>query len=194
MKKLLAMVILLMTVFIRLCYCLDNSIVKKCDHCHSQQAVTTNQKVPYLGGQHKSYFIKQLHDMKEHRLHCPLQKAAQIAFLDDKDMDDLADYYAKLPLLKRRKVKINSLGKLLYTRGDNGKGIIACVICHGPSGKGNPASFPMIAGLNRQYIIEELYAFKRAKRRNDLNHVMQSICNKMSPDDIKALAQYIENL
>lgn len=174
--------------------CFSQSIIRACNECHGLKGISPSPKYPNLAGQHKSYFIKQLQDMKNHRLHCPPKMASQLAMLTDKDLDEIAGHYAQLPVLKRSpKLISDGLGKKIYTMGDYTKGILACIVCHGPEGGGNAqAAFPVLAGQSTHYIIEELHAFKRGKRTNDINQVMQSTCKNMSFDEIKAVAKYIE--
>lgn len=40
----------------------------------------------------------------------------------------------------------------------------------------------------------QLQAFKDGKRTNDLNQIMQDISSKMSPEDMEAVAYYIQGL
>lgn len=132
--------------------------------------------------------------MKNHRLDCPPNMRSLVSQFDEKELEELANFYARQPTLKhRKKIKINHRGKTLYTRGEYDKKIIACIICHGPRGQGNAeAGFPVLAGQSPHYLVKELNAFKRGKRTNDLNRVMQTLCSQMSLYDMKALAHYIE--
>lgn len=73
-------------------------------------------------------------------------------------------------------------GERLYT--DKG-----CVQCHGPRGfSGDPDMFPRIAGLQREYIIDQLNAFRSGKRANV---IMSPVAETLTPDDIAALAAFI---
>lgn len=86
-------------------------------------------------------------------------------------------------------------GELLYRGGDLEKRIPACIICHGPKGLGNAkAGIPMLAGQQSTYIIQALRAFKEKTRQSDLSGPMQMLTDRMSPDDMEAVANYIQNL
>ena len=75
------------------------------------------------------------------------------------------------------------------------KRITACIACHGPQGTGNAqAGFPVLSGQHAAYTVLQLVAFKDGKRKNDLNHIMQDISNRMSKEDMEAVAHYIEAL
>lgn len=62
-------------------------------------------------------------------------------------------------------------------------------------GSGNAqAGFPLLSGQHAAYTIMQLQAFKDGKRTNDLNQIMQDISSKMSPEDMEAVAYYIQGL
>lgn len=75
-----------------------------------------------------------------------------------------------------------AVGEKLYMQN-------ACIECHGPRGYSeDPDMFPKIAGLDRQYIIDQLMAFQSGSRQNV---IMSPVAAMLSEDDIKALATFI---
>lgn len=167
-----------------------------CAACHGPNGTSSNPLWPNLAGQHPSYFLKQLHDMKDSRLRDAPIMSALITTLSAQDMDDLASYYAKIPTAQGTTPKKFLLrGKQLYRGGDFTKKIAACIACHGPQGSGNAAAnFPVLSGQHAAYTVQQLLAFKHGKRKNDLNHIMQDISSRMSQEDMEAVAHYIEGL
>jgi cytochrome c553 len=167
-----------------------------CVACHGAQGISTNPQWPNLAGQHERYFIKQLKDLQQGtQRHVPTMTAI-IASLNQQDMDDLAVYYAKMSLAQGvTPKKFVPRGEQLYRGGDFKTHITACIACHGPKGTGNAqAGFPVLSGQHAAYTLMQLQQFKNAIRTNDLNHIMQDICGKMSQDDMEAVAHYIEGL
>ncbi len=82
-------------------------------------------------------------------------------------------------------------GKTISMQG-NGAGAIACMVCHGPDGKGNAAAgFPHIAGLNAGYLGKQLHDYASETRKNP---VMKPMASSMTDDDISAVAAYYESL
>jgi len=64
-----------------------------------------------------------------------------------------------------------------------------CIECHGPRGYSeDPDMFPRIAGLENQYIIEQLTAFQSGNRQNV---IMSPVAATLTADDIMALAAFI---
>jgi cytochrome c553 len=64
-----------------------------------------------------------------------------------------------------------------------------CIECHGPRGiSPDPDMFPRIAGLEQQYIVDQLTAFQSGSRQNV---IMSPVAATLSNDDIWALAAFI---
>jgi cytochrome c553 len=171
----------------------DKSVL--CSACHGPKGISNNTEWPSIAGQNSTYFIKQLKDMQKGSRPAGAM-AAIVASLNPQDIDDLAAYYAKMPAAQgTTPQQFVPRGEQLYRGGDISKHITACIACHGPKGTGNAqAGFPLIAGQHAQYTIMQLNAFKKEIRTNDLNHIMQDISNRMSEEDIEAVAHYIEGL
>ena len=118
------------------------------------------------------------------------------ANLSDDDIADLVGYFAS------HKVKIGAAdparvekGQRLYRAGNAGRGLPACMACHGPTGAGNPAAgYPAVHGQHADYAGAQLKAFKSEQRASDDNAVMRSIASKMTNADIKAVASYMQGL
>lgn len=174
---------------------LQNKVII-CAACHGQNGISTRPEWPNLAGQHERYFVKQLKEMKQGTLRNAPTMIAMVASLSEKDMDDLATYYVKMPIAKgSTPKKFVKRGEQLYRGGDFKRQITACIACHGPNGTGNAsAGFPVLTGQHATYTVMQLQAFKDGKRSNDLNHIMRDISGRMSPDDMEAVAHYIEGL
>jgi cytochrome c553 len=67
--------------------------------------------------------------------------------------------------------------------------------CHGPQGLGDPmAGFPRLAGQHATYVNAQLKGFREGTRSNDTKRMMRDIALKMTPDEMKAVASYINGL
>lgn len=164
-----------------------------CAACHETRGV--NKLWAYLQGQHAPYLVKQLEDYKAKTLRRDPLMTAVAGELTRQDMEDLAAYYASLPLPSRSKKNHHTIGEKLYKTGDASKHIIACIACHGPDAKGNAqAGFPALAGQDAAYTIRQMNAFKKEKRKNDVQEIMRDISKRMNQTEIEALAYYLEGL
>lgn len=167
-----------------------------CMACHGQQGVSPNPIWPNLAGQHEGYLIKQLRDYQQDSQRHETTMSAIAKSLSNDDIIELARYYSEQPKpVGKTMQKYLSKGEQLYRGGDINKHITACIACHGPGAQGNgSANFPLLAGQQAKYTIQQLQAFKHQQRRNDISGIMQDICRRMNKDDMKAVAYYLQGL
>ncbi len=168
-----------------------------CAACHGPDGngVEALPMQPRLAGQHAEYTEKQLHDFKSNSRKNAVM-APMAAALNDEDISNIAAYYKSLKgTIGTSSSEYLETGERLYRAGDAATGLAACMACHGPNGKGNPAAkYPSISGQFAEYTAAQLKAFRSKARANDLNNVMRSIAGKMTDVEITALADYIEGL
>lgn len=173
--------------------CADFDKTQTCAACHGINGVSSNSEWPNLAGQHATYLIKQLRDYRENKSRVEPTMYAFVNSLNDRDIEDIAKYYASLqPAKCKTRPKKTTRGQEIYTRGDLSKHITACIACHGPDGTGNAqAGFPLQAGQNSYYTVMQLKAFKEKRRHNDINGIMQDISKHLSDDDMQKVADYM---
>jgi cytochrome c553 len=83
-------------------------------------------------------------------------------------------------------------GEALAKTGGSGT-TIACNICHGPELKGI-GPIPSIAGRSPTYIVRQLYEFRHGGRAGGASALMKQAVEKLSQDDMIALAAYAASL
>ena len=166
-----------------------------CAACHGVDGNSVSPVWPKLAGQHPGYIFKQLKDFRS-GARKNIQMSPLAMTLNEEDMQDIAAYYASQKIkIGHASVATLPLGEKIYRAGDAGKGLPACIACHGPSGAGNSAaSFPAISGQHAEYTKIQLLAFRDNKRTNDTNKTMQIVSEKMTTDEIDAVSNYIQGL
>ncbi|MBE8168061.1 MAG: cytochrome c4 [Shewanella sp.] len=172
-----------------------------CAACHGMDGNSLVAMFPKLAGQHAEYLNKQLHDFKASGMansgkgrYDPTMAAFVLA-LTDQDIDDLSAYFASQKSSPIAVTDVPAAGMELYKAGDAGRGITACMACHGPTGDGMAAAgFPSLADQHPDYIKSQLTKFRGATRHNDLNGMMRDIAKKLTDADIDALAKYVSSL
>lgn len=109
---------------------------------------------------------------------------------DDVDQFELRDSRATFTAY----VPLGSLakGEALAKTGGSGT-TVACNLCHGPELKGL-GPFPPIAGRSPSYIVRQLYEFQHGGRTGGSSALMKLPVEKLSQDDMIALAAYIASL
>ena len=168
-----------------------------CAACHGQDGNSVNPVWPSIAGQHATYIVEQLQAFKGGSRNEPLM-LGQVMMLNDEDMRNLAVFYsAKAPAAKSvSDPSIVDRGERIYRGGDRENRTSACIACHGPTGRGNPAaSVPMIRGQYAEYAAQQLRAYASGARSSDgPTRVMRDIAATLSEEDIVAVASYMQGL
>ncbi|MCK5720032.1 MAG: cytochrome c4, partial [Thiomargarita sp.] len=150
---------------------------------------------PKLAGQHPNYIIQQLENFKNGTRTDPVMAPMSMA-LTEEDRQNLAAYFSS-QTIKPSPVVENSAkqGEKLYLGGNTVAGVPACSGCHGPQGKGNPASnYPAIGGQHGAYAKKQLNDYKNKTRTADNASIMTDIATKMTTGEIEAVTNYLQSL
>ncbi len=163
-----------------------------CQGCHGEAGVSIEGMAPKLAGQYAKYIEKQVHDFQSGvRIHEIMSAVAQT--VNDDDLVDIAAYFASQTKMKGDEHK-NELGEKLFLHGDMSRMMVACVNCHGVDGKGkspgNPV-FPVIGGQHKDYLRGQLLNFRDGDRGNSPGGVMNIIAQKLTDQELDALADYV---
>lgn len=166
-----------------------------CAACHGQDGNSLNPEWPSLAGQHENYLVNTLQAFKSGERNNVLM-AGQVVPLSDQDMADLAAYYASQKVVHRTAdPDLVARGERLYRGGNLERGISACIACHGPTGRGNPAAaYPSLAGQHAAYTAAQLRAYAAGERKSDPQQMMRNVASRLNKDDIEAVASYIQGL
>jgi len=178
--------------------------VAVCIACHGPNGNSTNPEWPRLAGQNAVYTAEQLHLFKANVRNNPVMMPMGSA-LSDQDIDDLAVYYEnQTPTGLEADPSYWQAGELLYRSGDTGRSIPACIACHGPVGRGNPAAgYPALRAQYSVYVVKQLndyasgarYAGAAADKPQARNGaMMRDIAKRLTPEDIRNVASYIQGM
>ncbi len=164
-----------------------------CAACHTNDGSRGVPANPILQGQHQEYLVKQLTEFKDGKRDNPIMKG-MASTLSAADIKDVAAFYASKqakPGFAKHKDLV-SLGEKIYRGGIADRSVPACAGCHNPTGAGNPALFPRLAGQHADYTEAQLIAFRARTRKNSTQ--MTDVAAKMNDNEIKAVADYIAGL
>ena len=168
-----------------------------CTACHGTEGNSTIPTWPNIAGQSAGYIVTQLSAFKNSSRTDPLM-APQAMMLSDEDMRNVAVYFESLPAAAMAVANPATIskGEALYRGGDADNGTPACLACHGPSGRGNPAAnYPALQGQHATYTAKQLRDYASGGRTSDGNtRIMRDISSRLSADDIDALASYVQGL
>lgn len=167
-----------------------------CAACHGPAGNSANPQWPKLAGQHAAYLERQLQLYKSGARENAIM-LGQAAALGERDMKDLAAYYAQ----QQTKIGVAdealaAAGKTLYFGGKPGEAVPACAGCHGPAGLGNAAAgYPRLSGQHAEYVAARLQAYRDGAVA-DTPHaqIMAGVSTGLSDEDIRALAEFVSGL
>ena len=166
-----------------------------CIACHGIDGNSLISANPKLGGQHAAYILKQLKNFKS-GLRENAVMAGMVVNLTEQEMINLALYFSEQNILlsKAKNNGVGSLGEKIFRAGIKNKGVAACAGCHGPSGHGIPDKYPRLNAQHSQYTLTQLNAFRLELRKNDSDEVMMTIAQKLTEQEMQAVADYIQGL
>ncbi|MDZ7829030.1 MAG: c-type cytochrome [Halofilum sp. (in: g-proteobacteria)] len=185
------------------------SLSQTCVGCHGTDGNSPQGMWPNLGGQHAGYLFQQLQHFKAGKLRYNAQMAGMVAGLSEQDMRDLAAYYAGQPhkVMGASDEALVEQGEKIYLGGIASKNVAACVACHGPRGRGNPAAdYPRVGGQWAQYLVTQLQQFSAGHgyepegqipanmRASDPNAMMRSLSAEMTEQEMRAVSEYMAGL
>jgi len=168
----------------------DKSLL--CQGCHGEAGISMEGLVPSLAGQYGKYIAKELRNYQAGTRSHQIMNAMAATISDD-DLADIAAYFASRTKMKGNGSE-NALGKKLFLQGDISRTMVACINCHGVNGKGltpNTSMFPVIGGQQKDYIRRQLVNFRKGDRTNSPNGIMIRITQKLTDDELEALADYV---
>src|SRR5438309_10517766 len=172
-----------------------------CAACHGPDGNSATSANPNLAGQHANYITVQLEHFKAGiRVNAIMQ--GMVANLSDDDMRSLGVYFSqqKPKGLTAKDPALVKVGQKIFRGGDQVKELPACAACHSPTGAGIPKNYPRVAGQYADYTYAQLKAFKAGDRGADKagkdanGRIMATIANKMTDDQMKAVADYMAGL
>ena len=167
-----------------------------CGACHGADGNSLAPTFPKLAGQHESYLLKQLKDIKSGARSVPTM-AGQLDAMSEQDLADIAAFFAAQAATPGvAKEELVERGESVFRAGSREKGVAACAACHSPTGAGNgPARFPALSGQHADYIAAQLRAFRNDERTNDGDtRIMRDVASRLSDKELDAVSSYASGL
>jgi cytochrome c553 len=155
-----------------------------CLGCHGIEGYRNaypSYRVPKLGGQKAAYLATAVRGYRDGtRAHPTMQ--AQASSLSDKDIDDLAAYFASVG------------GDTVAAGGTQTDGIEAaatCVACHGQNGISMAPTWPTLAGQHKDYLKHALNQYRDGTRTDP---VMSQMAATLTDADVRILVAFFAGL
>lgn len=182
-----------------------------CAACHGLDGNSPDPQYPRIAGQPERYIAQQLHLFKTGERNSGMA-AVMKPFADPltaQQMRDLGAHFAAqtsgagiaddtvIADGPHAGKKFYEIGETLYLSGDPARGLPACMACHGPAGGGNPGPpYPAVAGQFAPYAQRRLEEYRAGTAQADrpLFHIMASVAQKLTDEEIGSLASYLQGL
>ncbi|HEY3597218.1 MAG TPA: c-type cytochrome [Paraburkholderia sp.] len=164
------------------------TLAQNCSMCHGVQGAI-QVSAPALAGQYADVIYKELRDYQSGQRPNSIMPPI-IARLGDRDLHDLAAYYASLPRpgpAEPSQTEDSGIRKLVM-EGDPMRNIAPCAACHGERDRKGAA--PWLGGQSSVYLAGQLQRFASGERRNDINEQMRNVARNMTPEEIDGVAKY----
>lgn len=165
-----------------------------CIACHGPDGNSLAPVFPKIAGQQPVYLEKQLNEFLSGKRKNAVMEPFFGSF-GKGDIPGLAAFYAaqKPTPGTVEDAKLAATGKKLFIEGNPDSGVPACMGCHLEKGEGNER-YPRLAGQHQAYTIQQIADFKAGTRANDKAKIMRSVAERMTEDEMKAVAEYIAGL
>lgn len=169
-----------------------------CGACHGDAgSAPIDERVPVLAGQSAAYLARALHEFQAGLRPSGIMAVAA-ASLSASEIDALAARYAALPPPRAGEYVVAgdgdgnaesvTRGRAIARDGLPGKGVPACLACHGDGAR---AAFPSLDGLSARYLSGQL-ALWRAGLRTETGHgaIMGAVADRLSPAEAEDAAAF----
>ena len=172
-----------------------------CVSCHQTSGLGMPNLAPSIAGMPAPYLAAQLQHFKAgERNNALMQPMAMM--LDDTGIKVTSEWFASLPVALPENPAFRGQkppqdmtdGEKLAYQGDWQRDLPSCVACHGPEGVGVGDAFPRLASQHADYIENQLKAWQAGTRSGDTHGLMGSVANKLTAEEITAVARYFASV
>jgi cytochrome c553 len=171
--------------------------VLPCSACHGAEGrATRDGYYPRIAGKPAGYLFNQLQNFRDNR-----RVNAQMTYFTQRQSDDylmeIAKHFSEQdlpyppPEAPRAAQPILDRGMQLARVGDASHGLPACQSCHGEKLTGVAPAVPGLLGLPYDYIAAQLGSWRQHIRRAHVPDCMAQIAERLSPEDLGAVAAWL---
>ena len=173
----------------------EKLVTQVCSSCHGAGGNSTSPTFPKLAAQQQAYVVAQIKAFRnktrgEQEAHDYM--LGMVTLIDDATAEALGRYFAKQrppPPVVAGDAALVANGKKLFEQGVPDRSIAACATCHGPNAQGN-GIFPRLAGQHAEYVLRQLTVIQSHLRESP---VMHGIIKDLKPDEMKAVAAFVQS-
>lgn len=180
------------------------SVVDNCARCHGEDGLGRDGTAPKLAGQSREFLYETLAGYARGERQSGIMEPIA-APLTDRQMRELADYYASLPPfgadpptggIGAPDLELLRRGERLAANGAPDRMVPACNSCHLQGGNVPPRPvYPRIAGQERRFIEAWLRLYRdRPFGATEFANVMHHAAEQLTDDQIEAVAAWFSSI
>lgn len=174
------------------------SVLATCARCHGRDGRGRERGAfPRLAGQRPTYLYESLQAFARGKRHSGIMEPIA-AGLTPSEMRDLARYFASLPAapaVRQESTGAVERGRAIAHRGIPKQKVPSCADCHGPGAVRRNPVFPVLAGQDALYLVQQLELFKKKTRGGSpFARLMHPVAGQMSTEQMRDVAVYYESL
>ncbi|HWN44163.1 MAG TPA: c-type cytochrome [Thermoanaerobaculia bacterium] len=174
------------------------AVLETCARCHGADGRgRVRGAFPRLAGQRPTYLHASLRAFARGERHSGIMGPIA-AGLSPAEMRDLARYFASLPAAPAVRPEFSEAverGRVIAHRGIPGRKVPSCADCHGPGAVRRNPVFPVLAGQDALYLVQQLELFKKKHRGGSpWAHLMHPVAGRLSTEQMRDVALYYESL
>ena len=179
-------------------------MTKTCMACHGMKGAKPIMTYPALAGQNEKYLLQQLKDIRDGKRvgsvdpetgHPYVQGMADIMhLLSEQELKDVSKYLAAQEPRPPKEPEDPPTPEQIVEGEKAFKGL-GCRSCHGKDGtKATNKIYPVIAGLNRDYLVRAMTELRDKTRTNGKSKLMFGTIKKASDEDILNIASWLSTV
>lgn len=173
----------------------EEKAINLCSTCHGPRGISTSPEFPILAAQREGYLVAQLEAFQtktreENAAHDFMWGIA--GNLDAATIKSVAHYFATQPAAPGRTgdSALVRQGRELFEKGVPDRSIPPCASCHGAKAQG-VTDFPRLAGQHAKYVVRQIEYIQGLVRKAP---VMHGIVKDLTPEEMQAIATYVQSL
>ena len=171
-----------------------------CAACHGKngEGARGSEYYPHLAGKPAGYLFEQLRGFRDGR-RISTMMTWFVQFVDDTYLQEIAEHYSKeLPRTRAADTGADMLtderravAERLVQHGDPGRGLPACIECHGQALTGLEPGIPALLGLPADYVVAQFGAWRNGVRHGAPPDCMHDVASAIAVEDIRAVATWL---
>lgn len=178
-----------------------SSTLEQCARCHGLDGMGRGTGAfPYLAGQNEEYLFESLRHYAAGARHSGIMQPVASGLLEATMRGVASHYAAAVPAAApapqaRLPAAAVARGERIAQEGIPDENVVACAHCHGPDPVAANPAFPLLAGQDRDYLLQQLELWVAGKRGGTAYAaLMREVSGNLAASEMADVAAYYASL